>query len=206
MTSAKYDNMPKDILVLLQESEKKKLEGQHQEAVFLAEKALSIDPVCIEALEEIADNYLALNKIKKAYEAASFAYELNYNSYTALYILGFIESRKSNFKKAIKYLEQSNELKPNNSEILRALGWAYFMENKRVKGIVILKRALNLNNEDTMILCDLGICYIKENNPNKALELFYRAIELNPNDKRIQECIRIAEEVKGLQSTNLNSN
>ena len=190
--------LPKSILALLQLSEASKLKGDHKEAIAFAEKALGKDPSCVEALEEIADNYLALDKIQKATEAANFALELNENSYTSLYILGFAKSRQNHFTEATKFLEKANQLKPNNSEILRSLGWACFMSDKQLKGIVILERALNLNQDDVMILCDLGICYIKTHKTEKALDLFYRAIEINPEDERIKECIKIAEKVQKL--------
>ncbi|MBT4936757.1 hypothetical protein HON22_02465 [Candidatus Peregrinibacteria bacterium] len=197
MNSSYSQKIPRPVLKLLQLSESAKLEGKHDDAIKFAEQALVKEPTCIEALEEIADNYLALNKLPKAKEAANFALELDKNSYTSLYILGFAESRKNNFKKAVQHLEKANALKPNNSEILRSLGWAYFMIDKKLKGIVILERALNLNQDDIMILCDLGICYIKNHQIEKALDLFYRAMEINPNDERIKECIKIAEEVQG---------
>ena len=193
-----------NIFKLLQDSEEAKLRGEHKEAIEFAETALSKDPSCLEALEEIADNYLAMNNTKKAAAAAEFALELSKeSSYTALYILGFIASRKNKFAESIEFLEKANDIKPSNAEILRALGWAYFMDNKRVKGIVILERALNLSSDDIMILCDLGICYIKEDQTDKALELFYRAMEINPDDERIKECIRIAEEVNSTSKKKL---
>lgn len=195
------NEIPKNILRMLQQSEDAKLAGNHEEAIKLAQEALVKMPDCVEALEEIADNYLGLDDLEKAWNAANFARELDENSYTANYILGFILSRNNNFEEAIHFLEKANELRPNNAEILRALGWAYFMLDKRLKGIVILERALNLHADDSMILCDLGICYVKNNQADKALDLFYRAMEITPNDERVKECIRLAEEIKGISHT-----
>lgn len=189
-------NIPKDILSLLQSSEKEKLSGNHEKAIKIAEQALVKNPMCVEALEEVADNYLALNDIEKARKAASFILELDEKSYTALYIMGFILSRDEEFNEAVTFLENANAIDANNPEILRSLGWAYSMDKKLAKGIVILERALNLRSNDSMILCDLGVCYLKDNKSNKALDLFYRALEENPQDMRIHECIRLAEEMK----------
>ena len=194
--------LPKDVLRLLQESENAKLASDHTTALIKAEEVLVKHPDCVEALEEVADNYLALDDLEKAKAAAEFAYEINKESYTALYILGFILSRNNKFDKALNYLEKANALRPNNAEILRSLGWAYFMEGKKLKGIVILERALNLNQDDVMILCDLGICYVKNNQADKALDLFYRAMEITPNDDRVKECIRLAEEIKSIKESN----
>lgn len=198
MSDAPINDLPKDILKLLQQSENAKLSGDHLTALDFAERALQKQPDCVEALEEVADNYLALEELTKAKNAAEFAYELDSASYTALYILGFIESRGGNHEQAIEFLEKANALRPNNAEILRALGWAYFMSGKNMKGVVILERALNLNQDDPMILCDLGVCYLKDEQSKKALDLFYRAMEINPDDERVQECVRLAQEVEAI--------
>lgn len=157
----------------------------------LAEEAASIDPLCFEALEEIADNALFLNNLEKSKNAAQFVIELSPESETAHYILGFIHIQERNFDIAIKHLKQANEAYPNNPEILRSLGWAYFMAGKDFKGIIILERALNLQNDDILILCDLGVCYMKNQQVKKALDLFYRALEIDNNDARVIECIKI---------------
>lgn len=192
-------SIPRDVLKLLQQSEEFKIQGDHTSAIDFANQALVKQPDCVEALEEVADNYLALDNMEKAEAAAYFALELDDASYTALYILGFIASRKGDFPGAIVHLEKANTLKANNSEILRALGWAYFMEEKVLKGIVILERALNLNPDDITILCDLGICYAKNNQIQKGLDLFYRAMEISPNNERVRECIKFVEEMKGMK-------
>ncbi len=185
--------MNQEVLHLLRKSEQAKLKGNHKEAVNLAENALSIDTESIEALEEIGDNYLALEKLKKSKVAAEFALELNPDSYTALYILWFIASRNNKFGLAIKYLIKANNINPNHSEILRCLGWAYCMTENNLKWIVILERALSLNKNDPYIICDLWVAYLKNNNKEKALDLFYQALKISPKDKRIIECINIAE-------------
>ena len=46
-----------DYQALLLEVERKKLEGNHEEAVRICEKILNYDLDCLEAFEEIGDNY-----------------------------------------------------------------------------------------------------------------------------------------------------
>ena len=192
MTKAKDDKYPHHIAEALNSIEELKLMGEHQKSISEAEKLLFDDPNCVEALEEIADNYVSLDNYPKAEKACYRALKLNADSYTAQYILGFIHSQKQDWTKAVSYLKNSNSLHGNNPEILRCLGWALFNSGKRTQGTVILERALNLDPENALTLCDLGICYMQMKNLDKAIELLKRAVELDPHNKRIKECFTAA--------------
>lgn len=180
-------------LYLLQEAEDLKFSGQHQEAIDIVEKILFDDPSNVAALEEIADNFLSLNKFKNAEKAAKRALSLDPNSYTSLYILGFIHSHRQQWDEATRCLSQSNQIHPNNPEILRCLGWALFNNHEEIKGIVTLERALNLDPSNILTLCDLGMCYLHSQEIDKALSLFYKSLEMDPNNQRAKECILIAQ-------------
>lgn len=189
----KDDNQfPPHIAEALNHIEELKLSGEHQQSILEAEKLLFQDPNCVEALEEIADNYVSLDKFDKAEKACHHALKLNEKSYTAKYILGFIHSQKQDWPKAINFLKSSNTLHSNNPEILRCLGWALFNSNKRTQGVVILERALNLDPDNALTLCDLGICYMQMKNFDKSVELLRKAMKLDPDNKRIKECFTAA--------------
>lgn len=181
------------ILEALEKIEGLKLNGEHEKSIAEAQKLLCDDPNCVAALEEIADNYVSLDKFEQAEKAALHALKLDENSYTSYYILGFLASHRQNWEKAVPYLEKSNKLHSNNPEILRCLGWATFNSDKRSQGIVILERALNLDSENSLTLCDLGICYLQVKQFDKAVELLKKAMEIDPNNKRIQECYTAAK-------------
>lgn len=193
MTSAQQDdNFPPHIAQALNNIEELKLNGQHEASISEAEKLLFDNPDCVEALEEIADNYVSLNKFAKAEKACERALKLNENSYTAKYILGFIFSQKQQWKKAVTFLKSSNTIHSNNPEILRCLGWAVFNSGKRTQGIVILERSLNLDPENSLTLCDLGICYMQMKNFDKSIKLLKQAMQLDPNNRRVKECFEAA--------------
>jgi tetratricopeptide (TPR) repeat protein len=177
----------------LESIEELKLKGQHQEAIKGAQKLLCVDPDCVAALEELADNYVSLNEFEKAEKACNHALKLDSKSYTAYYIMGFIWSGRQNWIKAVQYLKNANDLHANNSEILRCLGWCMFNTGKRTQGVVILERALNLDPDNSLTLCDLGICYLQVKNFTKSVELLKRASELDPTSKRIQDCYQAAK-------------
>lgn len=192
MTKRKDDKFPSHIADALNNIEELKLNGEHEKSILEAERLLFQDPNCVEALEEIADNYVSLDSYDKAEKACIRALKLNEKSYTAKYILGFIHSQKQEWLKAIGYLKSSNTLHSNNPEILRCLGWALFNSGKRTQGVVILERALNLDQDNPLTLCDLGICYMQMKNFEKSVQLLKKAMELDPDNKRIKECFTAA--------------
>lgn len=192
MPKQKDDHYPAHIAEALNNIEELKLSGEHEKSIVEAEKLLFEDPNCVEALEEIADNYVSLDSYGKAEKACQHALKLNDKSYTARYILGFIHSQKQEWAKAITFLKSANNLHHNNPEILRCLGWALFNSGKRTQGIVILERSLNLDPENALTLCDLGICYMQMKNFDKSIELLKKALQLDPNNKRIKECFTAA--------------
>lgn len=191
------DSVPiSETLERLEEAEKLKLMGRYEEALNILERLLVEDPENIAALEEIADNELSLERYDRAQVAAHQAYELDNESYTALYILGFLRSMERKWEPALKYLKQANSCKPNNAEILRCLGWALFHSGQRAQGIVTLERALNLDDENPLTLCDLGVAYLQTRNVPKAKSLFDRALELDPENTKAIECIKAVSKLE----------
>ena len=174
---------------LLEEAEKKKMGGEHLEAIKLCEKILHQDLDCGEAYEEIGDNYLSLRQYEKAKKALQHALKLQSRSANANYLLGFVFSAVGDFKKSITYLEKADEIQGNHPEILRCLGWSIFHEGQRKRGIIILERALNLKKEDPLILSDLGICYLNDKNFERSSHLFKKVLEIEPNNEKARECL-----------------
>jgi len=184
---------PHHILEALEQIENLKLNGEHEKSINEAQRLLIDDPNCVAALEEIADNYVSLDQFDRAEKAASHVLKLDSGSYTAYYILGFLDSHQKKWNQAIEHLKKANLLHPNNPEILRCLGWATFNAGKRTQGVIILERALNLDPENSLTLCDLGISYLQVKQFNKSVELLKKAMEIDPENKRIQECYQAAK-------------
>lgn len=181
------------LLPLLEQAEALKLQGKHDEAIRFAQKILLLDLDCVEAYEEIGDNYISLAEYKKARLALNHAIKLNPLSANAHYLIGFMFSAQQNWKESVSHLERANELYANHPEILRCLGWAIFNTGFKKKGICILERALIIAPEDSYILCDLGICYMNQRNFQRALSLFKKTLTIDPGNMKAKECARIAE-------------
>lgn len=191
-----YDNDTSDVLERLERAEQLKIDGKYVEALAMLEELLAEDPENVSALEEVADNELNMNHYARAEAAAKQAIDLDPESYTGHYILGFLRSHDSQWEEAIVSLRRSNALQSNNPEILRCLGWALFGGGQRAQGIVTLERALNLDSDNTLTLCDLGVAYLQMKNVLKARTLFLRALDLDPQNIRARECMETLERLQ----------
>lgn len=194
---------------LIEEADKKKNEGKHLEAIKLCEKILSSDMKCVEAYEEIGDNYLSLRKYEKAEKALKHAVKLNKGSANANYLLGFVYSCTGDWENSVGLLEEADEIYPNHPEILRCLGWSMYHFGQSKRGIIILERALFLAPNDPLILNDLGVCYLNEKNFEKSAQLFKKTLQIEPDNQKAKECLnavrffqREFEKLKKTKKTN----
>ncbi len=195
---------------LIQEAEQLKMQGQHEDAIKLCETIVIDDLDCMEAFEEIGDNYLSLKFYDKAEKALIQALRINPNSANAHYLIGFNYSAIGRWEDSIAHLEKADTLQPNHPEVLRCLGWSIFHSGKRKQGLVILERALNLNTNDPLILSDLGVCYLNDKNFDRAHALFNQVLDIEPDNEKIKECIHAVEffkhEFNKFKAKNKNTN
>lgn len=175
---------------LINEADQLKLKGRHDDAIRLCERILMSDLDCIEAYEEIGDNFLSLKEFEKAEKALLRAVQLDPHSANANYLLGFTYSALGDWEGSIEYLESADQVQANHPEILRCLGWSYFHYGQKKKGIIVLERALNLAWDDCLILCDLGVCYLNEKNFERAIALFQKVLAIEPENEKARECLK----------------
>lgn len=189
-------NYDEGIITLLQQSEELKTQGRNDEAIKLLQGLLMEAPECIEAYEEIGDNYLSLQQPDKAKKALKQALKLNPRSSNAHYLLGFLLSMQEDWTTSVEELTMADEIAPNHPEILRCLGWAVYNANRRTQGISLLERSRNLSPFDPNILCDLGVCYMNSLQHDQAEKVFKKALELDPNSDQAKECLAVLEAMK----------
>ncbi len=177
---------------ILKEADRLKMNGNHEDAIKLCQKAIFSDLDCTEAYEEIGDNYLSLKKYDKAQKALEYAVKLNPGSANGHYLLGFLYSCMGKWHQSIDNLEKADGIERNHPEILRCLGWSYFHSGHRKKGLIVMERALNLNPNDCLILSDLAVCYLHEKNFDKTVVLLEQAIKIEPTNEKVKQCLKTA--------------
>jgi tetratricopeptide (TPR) repeat protein len=174
---------------LIEEADKKKNEGKHVEAISLCERVLSSDLSCVEAYEEIGDNYLSLRKYDRAEKALQQALKYNKNSANANYLLGFVYSCTGNWAGSVELLEKADAAYPNHPEILRCLGWSMYHSGEQKRGIILLERALYLAPNDPLILNDLGVCHLNDKQFDRSALLFKKTLQIEPDNQKAKECL-----------------
>ncbi len=190
----KYDP---SVMSLLQKAEALKSEGQNDSAIKLLQSIILETPDCIEAYEEMGDNYLSTQQPEKAEKALSQALKLNPRSSNGHYLMGFLLSMKEDWSHSVEELTKADEISPNHPEILRCLGWAVYNANRRTQGICLLERSRNLSPFDPNILCDLGVCYMNSMQPEEAEDVFKKALQIDPKSEQARECLAVLEAMKG---------
>lgn len=160
----------------IHEIENLKSSGAYPEAKKLVDTLLVQYTDDYRLYEELADIYLYQGDLVSAESSMKIAQDLNTNSATGMYLMGYIAVSRGEFKKGIDLLSQANENFPNNPEILRNLGWAFTVTGKGDKGIFLLKRALNLAPDDVLIMEDLGVALLSDGTElTEAEDLLRRA-------------------------------
>ncbi len=166
-----------------------KSEGKHLEAIRLCERILLSDLECVEAYEEIGDNFLSLRKYEQAEKALRQAVKLNNKSANANYLLGFVYSCTGKWDDSVSLLEKADTVHPNHPEILRCLGWSMYHQGQRKRGVILIERSLFLAPHDPLILNDLGVVYLNEKNFDRAALLFKKTLQIEPDNEKAKECL-----------------
>lgn len=185
------------VIGLLRESEELKSQGRNDEAIQILQTILIAHPNCLEAYEEMGDNYLSALQPEKAQKALKQALKINPLSSNAHYLMGFLLSMKEDWRHSVEELTKADEISPNHPEILRCLGWAVYNSNRRTQGISLLERSRNLSPFDPNILCDLGVCYMNSMQHEQAELVFKKALQIDPQSEQASECLAVLEAMKG---------
>lgn len=178
---------------LLDEAERLKTDGRHEDAIKVCERMIMSDLDCVAGFEELGDNYLSLRQYDKALKALEYAVKLDAHSANANYLLGFAYSAVGRWNDSVRLLEHADELQPNHPEILRCLGWSIFHFGQKKKGVIVLERSLNLAGTDPLVMCDLGVCYLNEKNFARAIQLFEKVLAVEPENDKARECLKACQ-------------
>ena len=106
------------IIALIKEAEVLKSQGRNAEAIEVLQSILITEPKCLEAYEELGDNYLSSHQNEKAHKALTQALKVNPRSSNAHYLMGFLLSMKEDWTHSVEELTKADEISPNHPEIL----------------------------------------------------------------------------------------
>ena len=166
------------------------MKGKHEKALEIAERLLRKNPSCVEAAEEVADNFFSMGNMERAVRAAQYAVKLAPKSAIGNFILGVNAVEAQDWEDAVKLLRLSNAGEPNNVEVLRSLGWAIFFGGQQAEGIAVLRRAVALADDgDATVLVDLGVCLVQTGAAQEGKNLFLRAEKEDPDNPRVAELL-----------------
>ncbi len=157
---------------IIESIEHLKHQNRYGEARLTALDALARHTDDYRLYEELADIYLFEENLEKAEEVIAYARTLHPESWTGIYLEGYIAVVKWDFDHAIDILTRANILIPNNAEIIRNLGWSYVMKGEVLRWISLLRRAHALAPDEMSIVNDLGIALMSIGRETEAHALF----------------------------------
>jgi len=194
----------------------------HEKAVKLFEKALSIDPDAVDALLHRANLRMLQQNLPKAEEDLKRCVELRPDHVLAHLRLAAVLSSKNDQAGAKKHLEKAEAINPNSSEVQSYRGELLFTENDFDGAKGHFEKAMKLEPKNPTPYVNAALAEL--NTPpqageqmlmaQKAIDLLEKALEVDPqfNAAYVQlgqlklgmsKDLSAAEEVVGLYETGL---
>ncbi|MEH2057462.1 MAG: tetratricopeptide repeat protein [Nostoc sp.] len=148
-------------------------EGKFDEAVTCYQKALELQPNCLEADVNLGNALNAQGKLSK--DQQTHYADLNQK-------LGLYRTRAGDFKRAINYYRQAIALSPDLPEVYYNLGKILQEQGQWSEAIASYHQALKLNPQNWEIYNRLGQIYQAQNNFTEAVSVYRQGLTLlNPH-------------------------
>jgi tetratricopeptide (TPR) repeat protein len=155
----------------------------HDVALGLAEKALSLNPNEAKAYIEIAQSYWRLCDYDRMIVMATQAINLNPQDALGYWIRGYGFVGKNNYQAAIADFEYSGWRNPFESYIFLALGEIYYQQAKFKESIFNYSKAVNIDPTSASGFSRRGFAYLKLKQYQSAKADFEKTKELYPEFK-----------------------
>ncbi len=174
--------------------------GNLTESIVEYEKALKLDPGCIEAYYGLAYNYedrkmhkKAMSYLKKAeflgsYRAKEELEVIRYRCFVSLFNEATDLYIKGDIDKAESKLNELLEFEPNFAFAYKMLGDIKFSKNLFAEAITNYKQAIELGLKEGGVYNlhnDIGICYMRLENYSNAVKYLKKAHWLEPTNLNI---------------------
>ena len=143
-----------------------------------AEKAPS------QAYYQLALCYVKQAEWKKAEEALQQFLQVSPETFSGLYLKGFVLFSTGRYEESLRIMEPLAERNPNHAATRKVIGLNQFMLNRADLAEAELQRAVSLAPQDAEAYYYLGRVLFMRNNPAGALAAFQKATELDASSVR----------------------
>ncbi len=146
--------------------------GKYNDAIFLYEEALKLNPKSARIRHAIGQIYEKIGMDEKAFIYYEEAVKNNPRFIHAHQSMGDLHIKKGNTDKAMQVLENAAKISPNNSERQTQLGKIYLQKGDVEKADRAFKTAVTIDPKNADIRTEIGEAYLKSGQDEKAAEAF----------------------------------
>lgn len=165
--------------------------GMHTESIKLFDKALSMKPDHLEALQDKGLSLLFEKRVDEAIVTLEKALNLDIDLIQGYQLLGQAYTFKKLYQKAIRIYRKALEIDPSSFAIYTTLGNVYLEQNLLKEARECFLQSIQLNPSSQGAVYLIGETYFRENDYDSALKYLTQSLEEDPED--VNTLIRIAE-------------
>ena len=158
-------------------------------AIEMNQKALSIEPNCLDAQFGIAMVYFHHRRFAESTRTIEEILRQNSEFYPGYLRLGMIAELSNDLEGALTHYRRASELKPYDEDAWRFLAGIYrklsrneAAEKSALKVIEITSRKLEASLDDVIVMSRLAEAYARFGSREEANATLRRVLELEPND------------------------
>jgi len=160
-----------------------------QKAIFYLQPATKINPLSIEAHNNLANIYAETGQKELAIDQYQKALVADPNSLPTLFNLGLTYVDLGNRDKAIEAFLQVTQIEPSFAQAHRQLIELYLTNKKFIGALLHLKQMIKINPDDTGTLTAMGKVYTKLKNFKQAVEILRRIKSRQPGNIEAREAL-----------------
>ncbi|MGQ9598456.1 MAG: tetratricopeptide repeat protein [Anaerolineae bacterium] len=173
------------------------LDGQFDQALQHARRAVELDPIHSEVVAGLARTYAKVGDLNQALAFARGAVELDPGNAEAHAVLASIYFLNSQAERAVKEAEQALSLDPDCAEARQIRGWLYWnVEGDLQRAIAELEAAVQLQPGVWLWHHELGELLIESSEYRRAATSLETALALRP---KVQTYIALGKAYYGLR-------
>ena len=154
------------------------------DAIVYHRKVSEMNPESVNDLNNLANDYLGVNKPEIALSLFNKALTMEPNNEMTHYNLGLALSEQGRSEEALLHHYKVLHLKPDNINALINLGVDLAKLGKTDDAIAQYLKALKLNSGNVQAYVNLGNAMIAKKLPDKAIQFYHQALRLDPDNAK----------------------